>query len=77
MMKRSSSGVKRKSMLAMSALMQTLLPATSRTGDEQMRHLCEIGNDGLAVNVLAERERNSTARFCFFPIRAIRATRAT
>ena len=31
--------------------------AAGRAGDEQMRHLREIGDDGFAVNIFAERER--------------------
>ena len=38
------------------------LSAASRPRDKQMRHLRQVGNDCLAVNVLAEGERN----FCVF-----------
>ena len=31
--------------------------AAGRSGDEQMRHLREIGDDRFAVNVLAQRQR--------------------
>jgi len=43
--------------------------STSRTGDEQMRHLREIGDDRFAVDVFAERERDFASRFRFIPIR--------
>ena len=42
--------------------------STSCTGNEQMRHLREVGDDRFAVNVFAERERNSALCFRFFPI---------
>ena len=38
--------------------MHTLLPEPVVPGDEQMRHLREIGDDGFAVNILAERDRH-------------------
>ena len=34
------------------------LPAAGSPRDEQMRHLRQVGDDCLAVNVLAEGERN-------------------
>ena len=61
MMKRRSSGVKRKSMLAMRALMQTLLPLPVVPATRQMRHLREIGDDRFAVNIFAEGDRQFRA----------------
>ena len=58
----------------MIALMQTLLPLPGGAGDEQMRHLREIGDDRLAVNILAERERE--LRLCVLCNRRSPATRA-
>ena len=39
-------------------LMQTDLPEPVAPGDEQVRHLGQVGDDRLAVDVLAECERN-------------------
>ena len=42
--------------------------SASRASHQQMRHLREIRDDRLAVNIFAERKREFTARFRFFPI---------
>ena len=34
------------------------LATASRTGHQEMWHLCQIGDDGFAINVLTECERN-------------------
>ena len=39
------------------------LAAAGRAGDEQVRHLREIGDDRLAVNIFAQREREFRFRF--------------
>ena len=39
-----------------------------RSGDEQVRHLRQIGDDRFAVHIFSERERNSGASFGFLPI---------
>ena len=43
-------------------------PAACGAGYQQMRHLRQVGDDRLAVNVFAECEGNSALRFRFFPI---------
>ena len=55
-------------MLAIERIDADALAAARGAGDEQVRHLREIGDDRLAVDILAERERESCARFRFFPI---------
>ena len=67
-MKRSSSGVNRKSMLAIERVDADAFAAAGCAGDEQMRHLREIGDDRLPVNILAEGERDFRSRLRFFPI---------
>ena len=48
--------------------MQTLLPLPVVPGDQQVRHLREIGDDCFAVNIFAERERQFRFRAGLFPI---------
>ena len=40
-------------------LMQTDLPEPSAAGDEAVRHFREVGDDGMTINVLAERNGNA------------------
>src|SRR5262245_13486430 len=44
------------------------LPTTRGPGDKQVRHLRQIGDDSLAVNIFAERERNSCVLLRRLPI---------
>ena len=60
-MKRSSSGREPVEHARDERVDADALAAAGGAGDEQMRHLREIGDDRLAVNVLAERERDLRA----------------
>ena len=44
------------------------LATASGTCDQQMRHLCQVGDDRLAVNIFTERERNFCVSLCFLPV---------
>ena len=46
------------------------LAGAGGAGDEQVRHLREVGDDRFAVNILAQRERN-LARLCALPNRRL------
>ena len=41
---------------------------TGSTGNQEVRHLRQIGDDCFTVNIFAQRQRNFRVRFCFFPI---------
>jgi hypothetical protein len=62
-------------MLAISALIQTLFRCQS-SQRQAVRHLRQVGNDCLAVNVLAERERNSLRAPSLCPNQSIEKARA-
>lgn len=55
MIMRTSSGEERNRMELMMALMQTDLPLPGLTGDEQMRHLGQIADDGASRDVASQR----------------------
>ncbi len=55
--KRTSSGLACMRRQAMIELMQTLLPAAGRAGDQQVRHLRQVGDHGLTRHALAQRQR--------------------
>jgi hypothetical protein len=44
------------------------LATAGGTSDQQMRHLRQIGDDRLAINIFAQRERNFGMSLCLFPI---------
>ena len=61
---RTSSGVDRISTDVISELMQARLAGAGGPGDQQVRHLGQVGDDEAALDVLAERPRSSGVGRC-------------